>query len=160
MASIDRVAAVYIGDHGISDFRRALLFIPVDLLEVFLLVRASMGAEDGGTVCVVCVCSASAGVVCWKAQDIEVLESRDDGVFFEIVPEDRGRELAFNEFPGDSKRVVLVQVEPASDVRLDCAGDVCPFVGWVGFVLDFYFFYGSLRLVASTFGLDVSESCG
>lgn len=136
VATVNGITSVDIGDHGVSDFFWANLLIPVDLLEIRLLVCACVCAQHRLVVDVVSIGARATRVVRREAQDIEVLCGCDDGVLLGVVAEYGGGELALDEFASNGERVILVEVESSSDMGQDCVGGVGPLVGGIGVALD------------------------
>ncbi|EAU38027.1 phenylalanyl-tRNA synthetase, mitochondrial precursor [Aspergillus terreus NIH2624] len=136
VAAVDGVAAVDVGDDGVADLVRAGRLVAVELLEVGLLVGAGVGAQDGLVVDVVGVGAAAARVVGREAQHVKVVRRRDDRVRLGVVAVDRAWERALDQLARDGERVVLLQVETASDVREDGVRRVGPVVRAVGFAFD------------------------
>lgn len=136
VAAVDRIAPVYVRDHRVPYLLRAGGLVAVDLLEVRLLVGAGVCPEHRLVVNVVCVRPAAARVVRCESQDIEVLRDRYDGVLLGVVTVYRAGELAFDQFASDCERVVLVEVEPTSDVGQYCVCGVGPLVCTVGLAFN------------------------
>lgn len=132
VATVNRITTIDIGDHGIPDLLWARLLIAVDLLEICLLVCASMCAQYRLVVDVVGIRPAATRVVRRETENVKVLRSCDNGVLFKVVAEYWRWELALNEFAGNGEGVVLVEVEASTDVREDRVWSVGPLVGGIG----------------------------
>lgn len=136
MAAVDSISAIDVRDNGVSNLFGTRFLVPIDLLKVCLLVRASMCSQHGLLIDIVGIRAATTRMVQRKAEDIEVLRSRNNGTLLVVVSVDGTRELTFNELPGDSERVVLVEVESSSDVGEDGIGSVGPLVCGVRFIFN------------------------
>ena len=117
VAAVNRIPAVHVRDHGIPTLLGLGCLVVFHLLEIRLLVGAGMCSQNRLIVHIVRIRPTATRMIHGEAQDIEIISRRNDGVRLDIVPKEGGRELAFNEPPCNRKRVVLVEVQLASDQR-------------------------------------------